>query len=101
MPARVPFRDAIDLEPQALRNVLGSTSAALDAADLTALKSGTIGLIGIGASLYAGIAVAAQLRAQGRRAIALAGGELYDPGVDAADAYVAISASGRSVEPGS
>jgi len=99
MPARVPFRDAIDLEPQALRNALGTTSAALDAADLTALKGGTIGLIGIGASLYAGIAAAAQFRAQGRRAIALAGGELYEPGVEAADAYIAISASGRSVEP--
>ena len=71
MPARVPFRDAIDLEPQALRNALGTTGKALDAADLTALGTGTIGLIGIGASLYAGIAGAAQLRAQGRRAIAL------------------------------
>ncbi len=99
MPARVPFRDAIELEPQALRNALGTTSAALDAADLTALQAGTIGLVGIGASLYAGIAAAAQLRAQGRRAIALAGGELYDAAVDAADAYIAISASGRSVEP--
>lgn len=99
MVQRVPYRDAIDLEPQALRNALGSMSSAIDAADLAPLRTGTIGLIGIGASLYAGIAGAAQLRAQGRRAIALAGGELYDASVDAADAYVAISASGRSVEP--
>jgi len=99
MVQRVLYRDAIDLEPQALRNALGTTGAALDAANLGPLRQGVIGLVGIGASLYAGIAAAAQFRAQGRRAIALAGGELYDEAVDAADAYVAISASGRSVEP--
>src|SRR5690606_25393309 len=99
MVQRVPYRDAIDLEPQALRNALRTTGSSLEAIDPAALRTGTIGLVGIGASLYAAIAGAAQFRAQGRRAIALAGGELYDASVDAADTYVAISASGRSVEP--
>lgn len=99
MAPRVPYREAIELEPQALRSALATTNAGLDAADLTSLRSGTIGLIGIGASLYAALSGASQLRAQGRRAIALAGGELYDPAVDAADAYIAVSASGRSIEP--
>ena len=99
MPQRVPYREAIDLQPQAIRSALGITTAALDSAELGALRKGSVGLIGIGASLYAAISGAAQLRKQGRRAIALAGGELYDSSIDAADAYVAISASGRSVEP--
>jgi len=99
MSQRVPYRQAVDLQPQALRTALSVTSAALDGADLDVLRQGTIGLLGIGASLYAAYAGAAQFRSQGRRAIALAGGELYDGSIDAADAYIAISASGRSVEP--
>jgi glucosamine--fructose-6-phosphate aminotransferase (isomerizing) len=99
MTDRIPFRDAIARQPQALATALATTSSALDAIDLEPLRAGTIGLVGIGASLYAAIAGASALRDHGRRTVALSGGELYDPAVDAADAYIAISASGRSIEP--
>jgi glucosamine--fructose-6-phosphate aminotransferase (isomerizing) len=99
MPDRVSFRDAINLQPRALAAAFAATSSALAAIDLEPLRGGTIGIVGIGASLYAAAAGAAQLRRQRRRALALVGGDLYDAGIDAADAYIAISASGRSVEP--
>lgn len=99
MPDRVPYREGISLQPTALRAGLDALPAQLDSADLTPLVNGTIALVGIGASLYAAMAGAAHLRQHGRRAFALAATDLCEPSVDAADAYVALSASGRSVEP--
>ncbi|HTJ56916.1 MAG TPA: phosphosugar isomerase [Devosiaceae bacterium] len=99
MPDKVSYQEAISLQPKALDSARATTNAVLDAADLSALRHGVVGIVGIGASLYAGVAGAAQFRQQGRRAVAFAGGELYDGAVDAADAYIAVSASGRSVEP--
>jgi fructoselysine-6-P-deglycase FrlB-like protein len=99
MNGRVSFREGIGLQPRALAASRPIVEAALAAADLTPMRQGTIALVGIGASLYAATAGAAQWRAQGRRAFALTGTDLYEAEVDAADSYVALSASGRSVEP--
>lgn len=99
MSDRVLFREGVALQPQSLAHGLAVIGAGLDAADLVPFSNGTITLTGIGASLYAAIAGAAQLRAQGRRAFSLASTDLYDPLIDAGDSYIAISASGRSVEP--
>jgi glucosamine--fructose-6-phosphate aminotransferase (isomerizing) len=96
---RVSYRSAILLQPQALATSREATAAELDSVDLAPLHKGSIALVGIGASLYAAVAGAAQLRSQARRAYAFAGTELYDASIDAADAYIAVSASGRSVEP--
>lgn len=95
----VTFREGIARAPQALADGGRRTAALLDGVDLAPLGRGTTALVGIGASLYAAIAGASQWRAQGLRAGAFAGTELLDASVDAADAYVAVSASGRSVEP--
>ncbi|KGM35398.1 SIS domain-containing protein [Inquilinus limosus] len=99
MTDRVSYRDGIALQPKALEASRQAVAAMLERADLAPLQRGTVALVGIGASLYAAEAGAAAMRGQGIRAFALPGTDLYDPAVDAADAYVAISASGRSVEP--
>jgi glucosamine--fructose-6-phosphate aminotransferase (isomerizing) len=99
MTDRLPYRDAITLQPQSLQSGLRAIPAQLSALDLAPLRTGPVALVGIGASLYAAIAGAAQLRRHGLRAHALAATELYDPAIDAAHAYIALSASGRSVEP--
>ncbi len=99
MTDRVPYREAIALQPAALEACLKSVSRTLNTIDLEPLKSGTTVLAGIGASLYAAVVAAAQMRNQGMRAFALAATDLYDPSIDAGDAYIAFSASGRSIEP--
>ena len=96
---RVSFRDGIALQAQSLATSRADVATALDGMDLAPMRTGTVALVGIGASLYAAVVGAAQLRSQGRRAFALPGTDLYDATVDAADSYVALSASGRSVEP--
>ncbi|EWY40048.1 glucosamine--fructose-6-phosphate aminotransferase [Skermanella stibiiresistens SB22] len=96
----MPYRDGVALQPKSLDTSRGIVTAALDKADLKAFKPGaTIAVAGIGASLYAAQAATAQMRLQGLRAMAFPGTELYDPRIDVADVYVALSASGRSVEP--
>ncbi len=99
MTDRVPYRDAIALQPAALETCLQAVGARLETLDLAPLKTGTVVLAGIGASLYAAVVAAAQMRSQGMRAFALAATDLYDASIDAGDAYIAFSASGRSVEP--
>lgn len=99
MTDRVPYRDAIALQPASLERCIAALTSALSGLDLAALKSGTTVLHGIGASLYAATVAAAQMRSQGLRAFALPSTDLYDASVDAGDAYIAFSASGRSVEP--
>lgn len=96
---RISFRSAVAAQPEALRKSHAAVSRQLDAIDFAAMKGKSLALVGIGASLYAAQAGAAQMRAQGLRAHALVGTDLYDSAVDAADIYVALSASGRSVEP--
>lgn len=99
MTDRVPYREAIALQPAAIDSSIVAVRTALPGLDLAPLKSGTTVLHGIGASLYAATVGAAQMRNQGLRAFALPSTDLYDAAVDFGDAYIAFSASGRSVEP--
>jgi len=96
---RLPFRDAVALQPQSLQTALARIREIIKGTDLDAVRNGTTALVGIGASFYAAVVAAAQFRKQGLRAFAFAGGELYDAEDNAADVYIAVSASGRSVEP--
>ncbi|QBJ16434.1 phosphosugar isomerase (plasmid) [Agrobacterium sp. 33MFTa1.1] len=93
------YRDAIALQPGALTSCIEAVSTRLETLDVQPIKEGPVVLAGIGASLYAAIVAAAQMRSQGLRAFALAGTDLYDPAIDAGKAYIAFSASGRSEEP--
>lgn len=99
MTDRVPYRQAIALQPAALKTSLSSIKKALETLDVKPISDGPVALVGIGASLYAAQVASAQMRSQGLRAFPLPGGDLYDASIDAANAYVAFSASGRSEEP--
>jgi fructoselysine-6-P-deglycase FrlB-like protein len=99
MTDKVLFREAIALQPAALKISLDAITKRLDALDIAPLKNGPVVLVGIGASLYAATVAAAQMRSQGLRAFALPGTDLYDASIDAGGAYIAFSASGRSEEP--
>jgi len=96
---REPYRQAIALQPAALESCIEAVSKRLETLDVQPIKNGPVVLAGIGASLYAAVVAAAQMRSQGLRAFALAGTDLYDPAIDAGNAYIAFSASGRSEEP--
>jgi len=99
MTDKIPYRQAIARQPDALEACLAAVSKRLEAIDVAPISRGTTVLAGIGASLYAAITAAAQMRAQGLRAFALPATDLYDAAVNPGDAYIAFSASGRSVEP--
>ncbi|MDE1997020.1 MAG: phosphosugar isomerase [Rhizobiaceae bacterium] len=99
MTDRVPYREAIALQPTSLKTCLETISKRLETLDVKPISEGPVALVGIGASLYAAHVAAAQMRSQGLRAFPLPGGDLYDPSIDAANAYIAFSASGRSEEP--
>ncbi|MFS8050520.1 SIS domain-containing protein [Rhizobium sp. BR 314] len=99
MTDRVPYREAIALQPAALKACFDAVSTRLATLDLEPITKGPTVLVGIGASLYAAVVAAAQMRAQGLRAFALPGTDLYDPSIDLGNAYIAFSASGRSEEP--
>ncbi|WP_337268449.1 SIS domain-containing protein [Oryzifoliimicrobium ureilyticus] len=96
---REPYRTAIGLQPAALQSCIDAVTKRLETLDVQPIHDGPVVLAGIGASLYAAVVAAAQMRSQGLRAFALAGTDLYDPEIDAGNAYIAFSASGRSEEP--
>lgn len=99
MTDKVPYREAIALQPAALEACRKAVSTRLETLDVQPLKNGPVVLAGIGASLYAAVVAASQMRSQGIRAFALPGTDLYEASINAGDAYIAFSASGRSEEP--
>jgi glucosamine--fructose-6-phosphate aminotransferase (isomerizing) len=99
MTEKIPYREAILRQPAVLAASRAVVRAAVAAIDPAPLCTGRVVLTGIGASLYAAQAGAAHLRSGGVRAVAMAAAELCENGLDIADVYVAVSASGRSVEP--
>jgi glucosamine--fructose-6-phosphate aminotransferase (isomerizing) len=95
---RIGYRPAVARQPESLETGRQAVLKALDPIDLAGFANRTIGLAGIGASYQAALAGAVFLRARGIRAFAYCPTDLYD-GVDsAADAFIALSASGQSRE---
>jgi fructoselysine-6-P-deglycase FrlB-like protein len=94
---RIGYRDAVARQPESLEEVRRSVTAALDGLDLGGFRGKSIGFAGIGASYQAAIAAAAFMRGRGARAYAYCSTDLYDA-PDAAEAFVALSASGQSRE---
>jgi glucosamine--fructose-6-phosphate aminotransferase (isomerizing) len=95
---RIGYRDAVARQPESLEEVLRSVTRALDALDLAGFRGKAIGFAGIGASYQAALAAAVFLRARGTRASAYCSTDLYDAVDSAAEAFVALSASGQSRE---
>jgi glucosamine--fructose-6-phosphate aminotransferase (isomerizing) len=92
------YRASIMRQPEALETSGTAVTAALDRIDVQALAKGSIAVTGIGASLHAAVAAAAHLRTRGGRAFAFCATDLLDSAIDASDALIALSASGRSRE---
>lgn len=90
------FEDGIRAQSAALAASRASVSAGLDG--LPALKSGTVALVGIGASGIASRSAALAWREAGLSAFPVTAPELVAAGAAGVDVVVAISESGRSVE---
>ena len=95
---RIGYRDAVARQPESLEEVRRSVTKALDGIDLGGFRGKAIGFAGIGASYQAAIAAAVFMRARGARASAYCSTDLYDALDSAAEAFVALSASGQSRE---
>lgn len=96
---KIPYAVAVAKQAEVLdRNRPELAAAARSFADRVA-PDAVIGVMGIGASYYAGLSALRELWKLGRRAILVDAGQLWeDPEVSVADAYLAISASGESRE---
>ncbi|MBZ9811774.1 MULTISPECIES: SIS domain-containing protein [unclassified Mesorhizobium] len=98
MMKRIGYRQAVARQTESLEIGRRSVAAALEGLDLQAFAGKTIGLAGIGASYQAALAGALYLRASGIRAFAYTPTDLYGCTDVAADAFIALSASGQSRE---
>ena len=68
---RLPYRIAIDRQPEAIAACRRAIMGQVAELDVAALQRGPVVLTGVGASLYAAEVAAAQMRQQGLRAFAL------------------------------
>lgn len=95
---RIGFRNAVARQPESLETARLAATDALKTIDVSGFRGKTVGFAGIGASYQAALAGAALLRARGTRSFAYCSTDLYDAADAGADAFVALSASGQSVE---
>jgi len=95
---RIGYRDAVARQPESLESVRLAVTKALDGLDVGGFGGKAIGFAGIGASYQAALAGAAFMRARGSRAYAYCSTDLYGAADSAADAFIALSASGQSRE---
>ena len=98
MMQRIGYRDAVARQPESLETAVRSVAEALDALDLAGFRGKTIGFAGIGASYQAALAGASYLRARGIGPSPIADRSLRRRTSHAAEAFVALSASGQSRE---
>ncbi|MDB5523995.1 MAG: sugar isomerase protein [Rhizobium sp.] len=90
------YRSTIARQPESLADSFVTARTELEGIDLTAFKSGLIGITGIGASFAAATVVAGELIRRGRRAVPLRPADML--GGNIADGFIALSHRGRSVE---
>ncbi|RVA31330.1 SIS domain-containing protein [Mesorhizobium sp. M7A.F.Ca.US.001.01.1.1] len=98
MMKRIGYRPAVARQTESLEIGRRSVASSLDDLDLGTFAGKTIGLAGIGASYQAALAGALYLRASGIKAFAYTPTDLYGRTDAAADAFIALSASGQSRE---
>jgi glucosamine--fructose-6-phosphate aminotransferase (isomerizing) len=95
---KIPYRSAIAMQP----GVLEANRAQLTdaAAQLRGLRpdGAVVAIVGIGASYYTAMAAVREFWKVGVRAFAVDVGQLWLDDFDVADIYIAISASGESLE---
>ena len=98
MNQRIGYRDAVARQPESLAEGLALVTATLDRLDLSAFKGKVVGFAGIGASYQAAMVGACYLRSLGIASIPYSPTDLYGAVDSAAEAFVALSASGQSRE---
>jgi glutamine---fructose-6-phosphate transaminase (isomerizing) len=90
---------AVHAQAQLLAAAGETIRAGLADLDLAPWRTGSLGVVAMGAAYHAAHAFVAPLRGTGRRVHLLSAAELLaDPVPDLADAYLAVSQSGRSRE---
>jgi fructoselysine-6-P-deglycase FrlB-like protein len=95
---RIGFREAVARQAESLEITRLAVTESLKTIDVTGFSGRAVGFAGIGASYQAALAGAAFLHANGNRSFAYCSTDLYEAADDGADAFVALSASGQSVE---
>jgi glucosamine--fructose-6-phosphate aminotransferase (isomerizing) len=95
---RIGYKNAVARQPESLAEGLEVVRAALASVDLERFRKKTIGFAGIGASYQAAMVGAAYLRDLGIPSFAYCPTDLYTALDSAAEAFVALSASGQSKE---
>ena len=92
------YRSTIARQPEALKHCIEVAAADIEKIDIAPLASGLTAVTGIGASYAAAVVAAGELQRRGKRAVAVRAVDLMQGG-DLADAIVALSSGGRSIEP--
>lgn len=95
---RIGYRGAVGRQPESLAHGLETVAAALQTIDIAPFKGKSIGFAGIGASYQAAMVGANYLRLLGIPSFAYCPTDLYQAVDSAAEAFVALSASGQSKE---
>jgi glucosamine--fructose-6-phosphate aminotransferase (isomerizing) len=95
---KIPYRSAIAMQPGVLEANRSQLVAA--AAELRAQRGegAVVAIVGIGASYYTAMAAVRDFWKVGVRALAIDVGQLWQDDFPVADIYIAISASGESLE---
>jgi glutamine---fructose-6-phosphate transaminase (isomerizing) len=91
------YRSTLARQPESIAACLAAARTEIAALDLAPFASGQIVVTGIGASFAAATVIAGELVRRGRRAVAMRSIDLIDA-KDAADAIIALSHRGRSIE---
>lgn len=95
---RIGYRNAVARQPESLAEGLTVVREALARLDLSRFKGKSIGFAGIGASYQAAMVGASYLRDLGLSSFPYCPTDLYGALDSAAEAFVALSASGQSRE---
>src|ERR1700754_3583647 len=91
------YRSEVARQPESIAACIKSARLGLESVDLAPFISGLVAVTGIGASYAASVVVTGELARRGRRAIAMRAVDMID-GTNVADAIIAMSHRGRSVE---
>lgn len=94
------FSAAVASQPANLASSRSATAAALESLDLDAWRSGTLGVVSMGAGSHAAHALVHRLTRYGRRAVNIDAADVvgWGPAADPADCYLFVSEGGRSRE---
>ncbi|NLS00760.1 sugar isomerase [Rhizobium sp. P38BS-XIX] len=95
---RIGYRSAVARQPESLAQGLETVAHALQSIDVAPFRGKSIGFAGIGASYQAAMVGAIYLRSLGISSFPYCPTDLYQAVDSAAEAFVALSASGQSKE---